>query len=78
MAGWSCLSWLTVYNFPGVDLIPVILFWCLLAIGVELLPVPLPQGGFVTLGFPIIFASLLLWGPVIGGWVAVTGQGQFL
>jgi len=73
VAGWFCLSWLTVYNFPGVDLIPVVLFWCLLAIGVEFLPVPLPQGGFVTLGFPIIFASLLLWGPVVGSWVAVTG-----
>ena len=71
--GWFGFVWLTVHNLPSVELVPVILFWCLLAVVVEFFPVPLPRGGFVTLGFPVVFASLLLWGPLVGSWAAVGG-----
>jgi len=47
------------------------LLWVVLAIIAELTPVALPQGGFVTLGFPIIYASLLIYGPGISSWVAI-------
>ncbi len=62
---WSItFSWKLLGEFP---------FWASLAILAELGPVALPQGGFVTLGFPISFAVLLIYGPGLSSWVAVCG-----
>mgnify|MGYP000215082549 CR=1 FL=1 len=58
------LSWGIVIGF---------LFWAVLDIMAESAPVALPQGGFVTLGFPIIYASLLIYGPGISSWVVICG-----
>jgi len=57
-------SWKLLGEFP---------FWASLALLAELGPVALPRGGFVTLGFPISFAVLLIYGPGLSSWVAVCG-----
>jgi len=56
------LSWEVLRGF---------LFWAALDIIAELTPVALPQGGFVTLGFPVIYASLLVYGPGVSSWIVV-------
>jgi len=71
--GWVTLLWFTLQTAFEPQILFALLFWCALAVVTEFLPVPLPQGGYVTLGFPIIFAATLLFGPVVGSWVAVSG-----
>lgn len=46
------------------------IFWVSLGLIAELFSVSLPYGGSVTLGFPVIYATLLTQGPVLGVWVA--------
>ncbi|RLE14856.1 hypothetical protein DRJ04_01540 [Candidatus Aerophobetes bacterium] len=59
------LNWETWKNF---------IFWGSLVLIAELFSVSLPYGGYVTLGFPIIYATLLTQGPVVGVWVASCGS----
>jgi len=47
-----------------------LVFWASLVLIAELFSVSLPYGGSVTLGFPLIYATFLTEGPVIGVWVA--------
>lgn len=49
------------------------LFWAALVFIAELFSVSLPYGGSVTLGFPVIYATLITQGPVVGAWVASCG-----
>lgn len=73
-AGWLVLIYLTWTVPPGWGVLREILFWASLAVVMELFPIGLPRGGgFVTLGFPIIYAALLSSGPVVAGWAAVCG-----
>ena len=73
-AGWPILIYLTLAVPLGGGVLRDILFWASLAVLMEFFPVGLPRGsGFVTLGFPIIYAALLSSGPVVAGWAAVCG-----
>lgn len=58
---------------PSGELLKGFLFWAILAIVVESLPIPLQHGGFMTLGFPVIYATLLVYGPGISSWAAASG-----
>ena len=49
------------------------LFWSILILATESLRTPLPYGGFVTLGFPIVYATLLMYGPAFSSWIAICG-----
>ncbi|MBE0477876.1 HD-GYP domain-containing protein [Candidatus Aerophobetes bacterium] len=49
------------------------LFWATLVFIAELFSVSLPYGGSVTLAFPIIYATLITQGPVMGVWVVSCG-----
>jgi putative nucleotidyltransferase with HDIG domain len=73
-AGWLVLIYLT-WNIPlGWGILREILFWASLAVVVEFFPIGLPRGGgFVTLGFPIIYAAILSSGPVVAAWATVCG-----
>lgn len=50
------------------------IFWAVLIVIAESFSVSLPYGGYVTLGFPVIYATLLTYGPVAGVWVAACGS----
>ncbi len=72
--GWLVLIYLTWGISLGWGALRDILFWASLAVVMELFPIGLPRGsGFVTLGFPIIYAALLSSGPMVAGWAAVCG-----
>lgn len=67
LAVWTLridLSWGMGKNF---------IFWASLVFAAELFSTPLPYGGHVTLGFPVIYATFLTQGPVVGVWVASCG-----
>ncbi len=49
------------------------LFWSILILVTESLSTPLPHGGTVTLGFPIVYATLLIYGPAFSSWIAFCG-----
>jgi len=51
----------------------VLIFWAILILIAESFPVSLPHGGYVTLGFPVVYAVLLTQGPAMGSWIAVCG-----
>jgi len=72
-AGWLILIYLTWGTPPGWGVLRDILFWASLTVAVELFPIGLPRGGYITLSFPIIYAALLSSGPVVAGWAAVCG-----
>jgi len=74
IAGWLLLIYST-WNIPlEWKILKEILFWASLCIFMEFFPVGLPRGGgFVTLGFPIVYAALLSSGPLVAGWAAVCG-----
>lgn len=72
-AGGSLLCYWTLSITPSWDILKGFLFWTILAIVVESLPIPLMYGGFITLGFPVAYAAFLLYGPGISIWVAVCG-----
>ncbi|HDN84619.1 MAG TPA: HD-GYP domain-containing protein [Candidatus Aerophobetes bacterium] len=50
------------------------IFWMVLILIAESFSVSLPYGGSVTLGFPVIYATLLTQGPIVGVWVAACGS----
>ncbi len=73
-AGWMILIYSTWSIPPGGIVLWELLFWGTLAVLMELFPIGLPRGGgYITLGFPIIYAALLSSGPVVAGWAAVCG-----
>ncbi len=73
-AGWLILIYSTWSIPPGWRVLWELLFWGALAVFMELFPIGLPRGGgYITLGFPIIYAALLSSGPVVAGWAAVCG-----
>ncbi len=48
-------------------------FWSILILVAESLRTPLPYGGFVSIGFPVVYATLLIYGPVFSSWIAICG-----
>ena len=72
-AGGCLLSYWTLNITPSGDVLKGFLFWAILAIVVESLPIPLQHGGFMTLGFPVTYAALLVYGPGISSWVYICG-----
>lgn len=74
ISGWLLLIY-SSWNIPlEWKILKEILLWGCLAIFMEFFPVGLPRGGgFVTLGFPIVYAALVSSGPVVAGWTAVCG-----
>lgn len=72
-AGGGLLCYWTLNITPSGDVLKGFLFWTILVIVVESLPVPLLYGGFITLGFPVVYAALLVYGPGISSWVAICG-----
>jgi len=72
-AGGGLLCYWTLNITPSGDALKGFLFWAILAIVVESLPIPLQHGGSMTLGFPVAYAALLVYGPGISSWVAVCG-----
>jgi len=62
------------YEFTRISLFPV-LFFMLLTFLAELLPVNLPRGNAtISVSFPIIYSSILLFGPAAGTIVASLGS----
>jgi uncharacterized membrane protein len=58
----------TAATLPGVA------FFVLLAFVAEMLPVPLPnREATISVGFVVIYASILLFGPREGAWIAALG-----
>lgn len=74
ISGWLLLIY-SSWNIPlEWKILKEILLWGGLSIFMEFFPVGLPRGGgFVTLGFPIVYAALVSSGPVVAGWTAVCG-----
>jgi len=73
LAGMGLLIHLTTSVTFTWRLLTGFLFWAVLAIAMESLPLPLPYGGFVTLGFPIVYAVFLIYGPGVSSWIAICG-----
>jgi len=71
IVGITLLAYWTYNTVFSWGIVIGFLFWAALDIIAELTPVALPQGGFVTLGFPVIYASLLIYGPGISSWIVV-------
>ena len=54
--------------------LPGVVFFVLLAFVAEMLPVPLPnREATISVGFVVIYASILLFGPREGAWIAALG-----
>ncbi len=59
------LTWTTIQG---------IIFFTIFALVAEATPVRLPRGeGSVSIGFVFIFASIIIYGPGVGAWVAALG-----
>jgi len=71
---------LFIYLIPSFSLTPnswlVLFFFIILSTIAEFMPVDLPVGGRVTIGFPIDFMAILVYGPVFA--VCVTFLGEIL
>lgn len=71
---------LFIYLFPSLSLISgtwlAIIFFIALSIIAEFMPVDLPVGGRVTIGFPIDFVVILVYGPAFA--ICVTFLGEIL
>jgi len=71
---------LFIYLFPSLSLISgtwlAIIFFIVLSIIAEFMPVDLPMGGRVTIGFPIDFVVILIYGPLFA--ICVTFIGEIL
>jgi len=64
--------WTSSISLKG-EVLRGFLFWAVLSVIIESMPVYLSQREIVTLGFPITYASLLIYGPGISSWVAICG-----
>ncbi len=71
--GLSFLSYLTFTTSFNWEIAKAFLFWSILILVTESLSTSLPQGGSVTLGFPIVYAALLIYGPAFSSWIAFCG-----
>jgi len=71
---------LFIYLFPSLSLISgtwlAIIFFIALSIIAEFMPVDLPVGGRVTIGFPIDFVVIIIYGPLFA--ICVTFIGEIL
>lgn len=71
---------LFIYLFPSLSLISAtwsaIIFFIALSVIAEFMPVDLPVGGRITIGFPIDFAAILIYGPAFA--ICVTFIGEIL
>jgi putative nucleotidyltransferase with HDIG domain len=64
--------------FKSIDVFKIpnlgdFLFFLILAVLAESFKVDLPYGGGVTVGFAVVFASILLFGASAGAWIAAVG-----
>jgi len=60
---------LFIYLFPSLSLSPreyiILSFFLILSVFAEYIPVTLPYGGYMTIGFPIDFVLILVYGPAV-------------
>jgi len=71
---------LFIYLVPSLSLTPdtwlILIFFIVLSTVAEFMPVDLPVGGRVTIGFPIDFVVILIYGPLFA--ICVTFIGEIL
>ncbi|MEN3190305.1 MAG: HD-GYP domain-containing protein [Atribacterota bacterium] len=75
LAGLAML--LFIYLTPSFTLTPdkylVFIFFLILSVFSEFIPVELPKGGHMTIGFPIDFVLILVYGPALAMLVTASG-----
>ena len=68
---------LFIHVTPSFTLTPdkylVFVFFLILSVFSEFIPVELPKGGHITIGFPVDFVLILVYGPALAMLVAVSG-----
>jgi putative nucleotidyltransferase with HDIG domain len=68
---------LFIYVTPSFTLTPdkylVFVFFLILSVFSEFIPVELPKGGHMTIGFPVDFVLILVYGPALAMLVTVLG-----
>jgi len=69
---------LLTYLIPPFSLIYgkwyIFIFFLVLSIFAEFIPVDLPMAGSITIGFPIDFVIILVYGPAVAIWIAFLGE----
>lgn len=69
---------LLTYLIPPFSLIYgkwyIFIFFLVLSIFAEFIPVDLPMAGSITVGFPIDFVIILVYGPAVAIWIAFLGE----
>ncbi|MHC2994738.1 MAG: HD-GYP domain-containing protein [Candidatus Atribacteria bacterium] len=69
---------LFIYLAPSLSLISdiwlILTFFIILSSVAEFMPVDLPVGGRVTIGFPIDFVVILVYGPAMAMWITFLGE----
>ncbi len=69
---------LLIYLIPPFSLIYdkwyIFIFFLVISIFAESIPVDLPIAGSITIGFPIDFVIILVYGPAIAIWIAFLGE----
>lgn len=69
---------LLIYLIPPFSLIYgkwyIFIFFLVLSIFAEFIPVDLPMAGSITIGFPIDFVIILVYGPAVAIWIAFLGE----
>ena len=69
---------LLIYLIPPFSLIYgkwyIFIFFLALSIFAEFIPVDLPMSGSITIGFPIDFLIILVYGPAVAIWIAFLGE----
>lgn len=69
---------LLIYLIPPFSLIYdkwyIFIFFLAISIFAESIPVDLPIAGSITIGFPIDFVIILVYGPAIAIWIAFLGE----
>ena len=69
------LALLGIFSFPPTSYTPAeVVFFIFLVWLFSLFDFPLPSGGYLTLNFPIIMASLFLYGPQVAVLVLIPNQ----
>ena len=61
---------------PSLDQVPLasIVFFAVLTFIAEAMPVAFPRGNAtISVGFVVVYASILLFGPSVGAWIAAIG-----
>ncbi|GAG89037.1 unnamed protein product, partial [marine sediment metagenome] len=69
---------LLIYLIPPFSLIYdkwyIFIFFLAISVFAESIPVDLPIAGSITIGFPIDFVIILVYGPAIAIWIAFLGE----